>query len=443
MNKSITKENISQITLTLLIFSVPLNIAYHFCSDFAYVDGYFVNYLDFLVHVLDLAVIGNILWQAFLLRPWENPRQTLENNKLLILATSLTLALWGAQNIFFRDPVVFYASTRILLHVICALLLILAKTWQKSDRKFILWAVVISAVIQSILAVLQFALNHSLGLGIIGESQVQVGGFASSSVYLGDSYHLRGYGTFPHPNVLGGFLAVSLIPTFASIRNSRMQNLKKRQKTLLAIATLTILAGILVTWSRSAWVITAAISITWIIHHLSQISRKQVATFVLLGIILSGLLFTWIKLGNDHIAQSLNERIFEQSTAGDISITQRQELNERAIDMIKKHPVTGVGTGRFIPELASDPVYTESGIRLMQPVHNIFLLIWAETGTLGLVGILGLAILSIKKLKINPTLISSAIVILIAGSLDHYLWTLPQGMGILLLLVVINRNRFH
>jgi hypothetical protein len=68
----------------------------------------------------------------------------------------------------------------------------------------------------------------------------------------------------------------------------------------------------------------------------------------------------------------------------------------------------------------------------LQPVHNIFVLITAETGVVGLLLFLWLWFATFRRitnyeLRITGTLFSLLVIILITGSLDHYWLTLQQG----------------
>jgi len=86
-----------------------------------------------------------------------------------------------------------------------------------------------------------------------------------------------------------------------------------------------------------------------------------------------------------------------------------------------------VGLNNFIVHL---PQFYQSGsVYLLQPVHNIFLLVAAETGLVGLVIFLWFLILTFKKLLITNyyLLITALIVILVLGLFDHYWLTLQQN----------------
>jgi len=91
----------------------------------------------------------------------------------------------------------------------------------------------------------------------------------------------------------------------------------------------------------------------------------------------------------------------------------------------------GSGMGNFI--LSSKP-YTKD-IGLMQPVHNIYLLIFSEAGLVGLVfGVSFLTLILINSKNFAYTF--CLCIILLIGFVDHYFITLQQGQILLTVIVV-------
>jgi O-antigen ligase len=96
--------------------------------------------------------------------------------------------------------------------------------------------------------------------------------------------------------------------------------------------------------------------------------------------------------------------------------------------LIKKNWLFGSGIGNYTKTLAvkepQRPWY------YLQPVHNTFLLVWAETGIFGLlffIALLGFLFLqSVKKKNILSLSILSILAIIMI--FDHYLWSLHFGI---------------
>ncbi|MEA3357477.1 MAG: O-antigen ligase family protein [Patescibacteria group bacterium] len=423
-------QSIFSLLLAGLLLVVPLNIVRHFNSQYAYVDGYFVNYLDFVIHIIDIAVLLLVVWMLVAGKFW--------TNRKLCVWLVVILQLYILHNLIFRDVVVFYSSTRLLLYLYCAVLIFF------SDRLWNVWILflvaILCACIQSAIAMLQFYLGRNLGLSVFGESILQVGGYATSSVVLPSGVELRGYGTFPHPNVLGGYLASVLLSVYFLL-----VKVKGLKRILLIGAAVLILGGVLVTWSRSAWLVILLVFMFGLTRKVFGLIKQGSAglktvkiTLMSTGVVLA-VSCGWIWMGQDDLSQAIHQRLLSQTSISDVSVVERRNLLERSFSMIKNNPFWGVGVGNFIPELAKDPVYTESGLRLMQPVHNVFVLIIAEAGILGCALVICMAywlIRAVKKYGLGSFAVPAIAVVLAAGMLDHYLWTLPQGLGILLSLVI-------
>lgn len=70
------------------------------------------------------------------------------------------------------------------------------------------------SLIQSIIAIAQFVLGHSIGLFLLKESQISPNLSGVAKIAFNGQKFIRAYGLFPHPNVLGGFLSFSIILTW-------------------------------------------------------------------------------------------------------------------------------------------------------------------------------------------------------------------------------------
>ena len=101
------------------------------------------------------------------------------------------------------------------------------------------------------------------------------------------------------------------------------------------------------------------------------------------------------------------------------SVVVRQQLNAAAFTLWQQSPLVGIGLGNFLVQLPE--VLPSRQIYFLQPVHNIYLLVLAETGIIGCVAFLLLVKRSIKKFNV------SLIALLLLGLVDHYPLTLQQG----------------
>lgn len=125
------------------------------------------------------------------------------------------------------------------------------------------------------------------------------------------------------------------------------------------------------------------------------------------------------------------------------SIWRRIELVRAAWEMFKTSPIFGIGLGNFIPKLPK--FFIPQGLYFWQPVHNLFLLILAEIGIVGL-GVAGWGLGRIlKKLwqKKNLALLYSLSAIIFTGLFDHYWLTLQQTQLLLALIIGLSIKNNH
>ncbi len=123
----------------------------------------------------------------------------------------------------------------------------------------------------------------------------------------------------------------------------------------------------------------------------------------------------------------------------DKSLSERIELLKSGVKVFKNSILFGCGISRFIKAMENFVPRSSKGIMILQPVHNIFVLMLAEVGVLGFLIILFLIvkiIFPILKKKFTVYSLLILINILIIGSFDHYLFTLPQGTTILFFVLV-------
>jgi len=122
-----------------------------------------------------------------------------------------------------------------------------------------------------------------------------------------------------------------------------------------------------------------------------------------------------------------------------LSYKERIELADVSGKIISDNWITGVGLNTFIPN-ENNITSSLDGNRLFQPVHNIYLLIFSETGIIGIV-LLYLLFYKINSINIKlNNKIGTLLVyfILITGLFDHYWFTIQQNLFILVLLLTVS-----
>lgn len=239
------------------------------------------------------------------------------------------------------------------------------------------------------------------------------------------------------PNHLAMYLSPILVLSFYLYFCFR----KRVLKIALFIIHCLLLAVIYLTYSYGAWL-------------------GLMASFVFLSIILYR---RRIKLGcfkPAFLAFSLIFLIFISACLSQISSQKFQSLVDlsypslksrliiwqSAWQIIKDHPLIGIGPGLFqryyLDYQVQMPPYLEWAVP--QP-HNLFLAFWLQTGLLGLIGLIWLLVLFFKRRKsgqlINYFLMAAMICLLIHGLIDTTYWKNDLSV-IFWLIISIASNRF-
>ena len=246
---------------------------------------------------------------------------------------------------------------------------------------------------QSGLMLLQFTLQRSIGFWFLGERSFSVDTPSIAHVYIFGRQLLRPYGTFPHPNVAAAFFVVGFI-----ILSAR----QKSKGTLNIFASVVSLLSVFVTFSKGAAIVLFASLVL-------TLKKPFYLTLVFFLAAFSAFMFF----------RNLPE-------AQVVSIAERLVLLQAAVELILKNPLFGVGSANFVPALSAFNLFSIADVRLLAPVHNVFLLIFAEEGVIGLFLFLILLWAVLKNIS-SRWQIALVFALIIFLTVDHFVWTLQQG----------------
>lgn len=300
-----------------------------------------------------------------------------------------------------------------------------------------LLAIILGGLFQAILAIGQFLKQSSLGFKYLGESLVNTDFIGVASFYLPTGEKIiRAYGTTPHPNVLAGFLLLSLFAFYFVYLYFRLHSEHRpfadSWDRFFIISYGVMLFGFFITFSRTIifiWFISfcvRAIIIRARRHYRlifgSKDGRRRIRTILLVSF------FIIVLFGSIYF----NETVSRLTIGGDDQAIQlRSFYTQEALSIYPN--LLGVGVGNFISWLIDkNPLLPDYAY---QPVHNIYLLIYSETGIFGIsVFILFLFFLVkdfILKTRLQKSYHLSLLVffcsLFFIGLFDHFFWTLQQG----------------
>ncbi len=406
-------------SLLYILITLPFNITYQlpdhvlFFNTDPYVSGIATNYLIPTISISDLGLVLLVVSYMYEFR--------LKHVKVLLHSHSLWFVLFAGYLILSTlldgNILTFINGGRLILGFVCFILAIDFFKLQKHKNfwKYLLLVLLGSVIIQGISGILQFKAGSSLGLGMLGESQIVSGMQGSSFVTLNNEVFLRAYGTFPHPNILGGYLVMCLL---LSLFLYMKEGFRQRWAAIL----LGILSGVFVVFTFSRICILLVLVI-WLVFVFFKfvVKKKSIYSFSF---------------------SLLIERFLNLISGGDTSWSDRVNLMRSSFEVIKDNWLIGIGLGRFTKGMENNIPLTSNGVMLIQPVHNVPLLMISEMGVVGTLLyclLLGSILLrNIKRMSWFKWLVIFVIVVI--GCFDHYLFSLPQGItisGLLLLLLVI------
>lgn len=386
-------KRVEKTLLFLTLLFLPTQLGKHFWPDFSFVYSLKIDYLSPVIYFWDLLVLG--LTVTFVLQKKKINRLAL-NLFLLFILTSILSINSGV------------GLVRLEQYLICGLYgVYIASMKIKDNISIFLNALSLAIILESLIALGQVIFSRTLGLWVLGERTFSITTPAIAKFdFLGIEF-LRPYATFPHPNVLAGFMLVGL---FLLLLIYRLAPNKINKKVLILTCICAVLS-IFLTVSRAS----------------------MLAGFFSSLLILPKKVLKWLPLFVIALSPFLYVRFNSVFNFDNLTILRREQLSQVAVEIFSKNPLFGTGLNNFIPAAADQLLVGPS--RFLQPVHNIFLLQLSETGIIGLLGLFGLIIVPIWKLfesKVKK-LIVVWIVIIFLGLFDHYFLTLPQGQRTLFL----------
>jgi O-antigen ligase len=436
----------SSILLCLLVFLIPIEHKYdklfrHFSltlipPDLSVPSSYDPKIYFYISDLLSLLFLGvSLLWFRIPLQ-----RFFLERGTLFLWMIFLCAFCSIAASPFAHYPIPYIRLLQllspILLFSFLAHCLSSEERTQITHRIFI--TLLIVALLQSGLAIAQYAHQGSFGLRLIGEQKFMGHPILYPSFHMADGtrwifdrfssspsrtpYIARVFGTLPHPNVLGGLLTLSILSTYALIFQTR------RYKWLIAAAIPILFFAMNLTYSRSALFAWAFGTCIW--FGMNRKSLRNPRIYFLIGTLVVSVATTAILIYPQITSRG---GVFNYNTGAKQSDNVRLIYQRMALQMVKDHPLLGVGYTQF--SVASPPYFPSNVNPALSNsgTHNIYLFLASETGLFSLAAFLlflGYLALSILRMPPTPHLASLTAIFfafLFIGFCDFYPILFQQG----------------
>ena len=298
----------------------------------------------------------------------------------------------------------------------------------------VIGCVALAALAQSGIAIAQYAMQGPLGLRLLGElngfSFFHVASgrkwlFDFANIYASPSI-IRASGTFPHANVLGGFLSISMLALYSFFSMPRW-------RLLSALLIPIQFFAMSLTFSRSALFSWMLGTLIWFGLQMKKNGFKTTVRDSSIRLLFSSICVAFI-FSFAVLYEQISQRggIVNYNLTAQGSDAQRIQFQNVALEIIKDHPLHGTGfqqlSVRTIDYVRNDPNYFQAGA-----THNIYLYLAAETGLFSLAAFLFFIFSLLWAALKSPCtpLLSSLTAIFIAflfiGGCDFYPLLFQQG----------------
>lgn len=390
-------------------------------------DFYISDFLLIGLFILSMVALKN-RWKDF----WENSSQKYLIAFLWIALLSILFSPSSSQ---------FWPYWR-WLQLAIPILGCLAMQTQIDVKKALpigFWILLITSLLQSIIVVDQYILQESIGLKKLGELTFNQQNAAARFLmenktrWIFDHYFhtyspsariIRPLGTFPHPNILGGFIGMTLFAAFYLFLEAKKRGIRILIGLCIPIQVFTLCLS----YSRASifGVLGGSLFYFFYLLYTGKTRKKlllQLSISFLLGGILSGCIL--------HEQFAKRGGISNYNKGAKNSDIARLHFQNIALKMIRERPFIGQGWNQCEIELAK--FVTGEERFYLQKVHNIYLLILVETGIFGFAAFLGFLVsllYGVWKKEIDlltTTLLLIFVFFLWIGCVDHYWITMHHG----------------
>lgn len=192
---------------------------------------------------------------------------------------------------------------------------------------------------------------------------------------------LRPPGQGTNANIVGGMLAALLPLAFALLFSHR-----RREQILGAVTLGPMLLALYVLQARGAWfallgglAVGAAMFRRWLLP--------------VVPLLLLALLYANQQLGGAGVLSDMVFGKIGTPTGG--TLQERVALWTQAVELIRTHPLTGIGMGAYEFVAPYAPPYSTEAPGLIAPhAHNLFLQVALDTGVIGLIGFVGVLVVA-------------------------------------------------
>lgn len=255
-------------------------------------------------------------------------------------------------------------------------LVIVNECVREKHFEYVVMGLAANLVVNIVVALIQYSIKGTLGLGPLGEPSDLAALGANIGVYGENSSVFRVTGLAGHANLFGPYLAMALPVLIAML----FAGYRMSVKLLLAAVAAGCLVCLVLTLSRSAWASFALAggSLMLALFFLPELRQR----YLPLKLAMLGAAFVGLLAASETIVRRLTE-----SDPGAFDF--RLELVKIAWNMVEANPLLGVGLNTFDYHIDDYGPFSYTKLydvfgEMFPVVHNIYMIVWSEQGTVGL-----------------------------------------------------------
>lgn len=308
--------------------------------------------------------------------------------------------------------------------------LFLALLDRRVELQTIMVAFAIGLVVPVILGLIQVVGGGSGASTLLGLAPRAAEQLGDAVWIMGDGTRvLRAYGSFPHPNIFGGYLAVGVLSALL-VAGSYGRVWGGMLITVLVI-------GLLATASRSAVLgLLLGGGLTMLVLHMKsvELTRKLVMPIAATVVVLA--------LGATVFAPSLVASLRGGGALEERSLSERAtQYHEWPATLRGVDWLIGNGPRSYVFTLAE--VHPDRGVWEYQPIHNVPLLVLSELGLLGLLFVMAwIVTLDRQNFAQFPKREAAYAhgmgkVLFVIIFFDHYFWSSWAGLALVAYVAVV------
>lgn len=400
--------------LTLWVFTIPFEKRHIFNLEQATIGNSVNEWLTISIYISDIIAIAII---SILGLNWIFKKQKLSQRKKLYIILYFSILLSGVVATQNTSRSIYLAISLTLSGIIAYRIYSQLK---KNVYHSILFSFIVSALLQSTIAIGQFYKQKSLGLKFLGEIDISREITNIPKIISNGETYIRAVGTFTHSNVLAAFLAIAI---FFSLILLYEYSQKKIVSQLILLSTIIISFAQILTFSRTGYLVSIIIILYFIATHRKKRAFIKRVLVYLVAISIISISYSSLIVPRGTIADQ----------NGDMAISIRLNLFSESIRQLSLYPITGTGLGQYIPTYINSNPELESW--KYQPAHNVPILLLSELGPLVICLFIALIIYKSPKNDYLPLIV---VIIGLPSITDHYYATIHQGQLLLLLLIAIS-----